>query len=128
MRKIIIVLGALLSGSVFAHDYPSEIRKCFIADGANQVQKCTLDSGGGAGGTYVHLTMGKRTFLMEESNMCEELGECWKVMGKDADSLEDSVGYFRDKNTKKVISKYKDGAWVCEKQVKGKMNVCYSLK
>jgi hypothetical protein len=52
-------------------------------------------------------------------------GKSW---GKDADSLEDSVGYFRDKNTKKVIPKYKDGAWVCEKQVKGKMNVCYSLK
>jgi hypothetical protein len=30
MRKIIIVLGALLSGSVFAHEYPPEIRKCFV--------------------------------------------------------------------------------------------------
>lgn len=62
MRKIIIVLGALLSGSVFAHEYPPEIRKCFIADGANQVQKCTLNSGGGAGGTYVHLTIEAHIF------------------------------------------------------------------
>lgn len=46
-------------------------------------------------------------------------------MGGDSDELLEAKEYYRDKTTKKEFKDYKEDAWLCYKQVKGKMDACY---
>ncbi len=74
------------------------------------------------------LKIGKKNFLIEESTMDSDSDERPVFMGKDDDHMLDAVNYYRDDRSKKVIKNYKDGSWFCNKQVKGKLDVCYRIR
>ncbi|HBI2447027.1 TPA: hypothetical protein KZJ30_003928, partial [Acinetobacter baumannii] len=122
MKTITCLLSSLLiSAAAFAHENPDRIGKCFVVDGKNVTKGCIVASGGGAGGMYTALKIGKQNFLVEESTMNPDSEERSIVMGKDSDHLMDAVDYSRDFKTKKVIKTYKDDSWSCFKQIKGKL-------
>lgn len=126
MKTIICLLSSLLiSAAAFAHENPDRIGKCFVVDGKNITEGCIVASGGGAGGMYTLLTIGEKEYLIEESTMNPD-GEKRSIsMGGDSDELLEAKEYYRDKKTKKELSEYKEGAWLCYKQVNGKMDACY---
>ncbi|MEG2750142.1 MAG: hypothetical protein RR939_12240, partial [Acinetobacter sp.] len=66
-------LGLLLiltaSVSIFAHENPDKKGKCFEVSGKNITTSCLISSGGGAGGMYTALKIGKKEYLIEESTM-----------------------------------------------------------
>lgn len=126
MKTIICLLSSLLiSAAAFAHENPDRIGKCFVVDGKNITKGCIVASGGGAGGLYTLLTIGKKEYLIEESTMNPDSEERSISLGGDSDELLEAKEYYRDKKTKKELKEYKEGAWLCYKQVNGKMDACY---
>ncbi|MDN8247141.1 hypothetical protein QZK48_11430 [Acinetobacter baumannii] len=129
MKTIICLLSSLLiSASAFAHENPDRIGKCFVVDGKNITEGCIVASGGGAGGMYTLLTIGEKEYLIEESTMDPNSEYRSISMGGDSDELLEAKEYYRDKKTKKELKEYKEGAWLCYKQVKGKMDACYRTR
>ncbi|MER8075383.1 hypothetical protein [Acinetobacter pittii] len=129
MKTTICFLGSIfLTSAAFAHEYPDVKGQCFVVDGKNIPKPCIVSSGGGAGGMYTALKIGKQNFLVEESTMNPDSEERSIVMGKDVDHLMDAVDYSRDFKTKKVIKIYKDDSWSCYKQIKGKLDACYRTR
>lgn len=126
MKTIICLLSSLLiSASAFAHENPDRIGKCFVVDGKNITEGCIVASGGGAGGMYTLLTIGEKEYLIEESTMDPNSEYRSISMGGDSDELLEAKEYYRDKKTKKELKEYKEGAWLCYKQLSGKMDACY---
>ncbi|WP_228138760.1 hypothetical protein [Acinetobacter sp. LMB-5] len=97
-------------------------------DGKNVTKGCIVASGGGAGGMYTLLTIGEKEYLIEESTMNPDIEERSISMGGDSDELLEAKEYYRDKKTKKELKEYKDGAWLCYRQVGGKMDACYRTR
>ncbi|MEN8406049.1 hypothetical protein [Acinetobacter seifertii] len=125
MNKILIMLVAGISVQAFAHENPDSKGQCFIVDGKNITKTCVVSSGGGAGGMYTALKIGKQNYHIEETTMNPDSEERSIAMGMDLDHMMDAKEYYRDGNSKKVIKTYKDGSWFCNRQIKGKLDVCY---
>lgn len=129
MKTIICLLSSfLISSMVIAHENLERIGQCFVADGKNITKACVISSGNMAGGKYTLLTLGEKEYLIEESTVNLESQECSISMGGDSDELLEAKEYYRDKNTKKELKEYKEGAWLCYKQVNGKMDACYRTR
>ncbi|OEC90463.1 hypothetical protein [Acinetobacter sp. YK3] len=127
MKKTLSLFLALTtSTSIFAHENPDRKGKCIEVNGKNITTNCIISSGGGAGGMYTALKIGKKEYLIEENTMNPDAEERSFSLGINADSMLDAKEYYRDPKTKQVIKTYKDGAWFCSKQIKGKLDVCYS--
>jgi len=127
VNKILMILTAFISVQTFAHENPDRKGQCFVVDGKNITKTCVVSSGGGTGGLYTALKIGKQKFLIEESTMDPDSDERPIFMGKDGDHVMDAVDYYRDGKTKKVIKNYKDDSWSCYSQIKGKLDVCYRI-
>lgn len=123
-----MILTAFISVQTFAHENPDRKGQCFVVDGKNISKTCVVSSGGGTGGLYIALKIGKQKFLIEESTMDPDSDERPIFMGKDGDHVMDAVDYYRDGKTKKVIKNYKDDSWSCYSQIKGKLDVCYRIR
>lgn len=128
MKKVLVMLAACISVQAFAHENPDRKGQCFIVDGKNITKPCIVSSGGGAGGMYTALKIGKQDFLIEESTMNPDSEDRSIAMGKDVDNMMDAEEYYRDDNSKKVVKNYKDGSWFCNKQIKGKLDVCFKTR
>lgn len=129
MKTTICLLGSIfLTSAAFAHENPDRKGQCFVVDGKNITKPCVVSSGGGAGGMYTALKIGKQNFLIEESTMNPDSEERSIVMGKDVDHFMDAVEYSRDFKTKKVIKNFKSDSWSCYSQIKGKLDVCYRIR
>ncbi|MHC3122285.1 hypothetical protein [Acinetobacter sp. GN11] len=128
MNKILIMLTMFISVQTFAHENPDRMGQCFVVDGNNLTKPCIISSGGGTGGLYTALRIGKQNFLIEESTMDSDSDERPVFMGKDDDHMVDAVNYYRDGTTKKLIKNYKDDSWSCYSQIKGKLDACYRIR
>lgn len=127
MKKILGLLILLTaSASIFAHENPDKIGKCFEVRGKNITTSCIISSGGGAGGMYTALKIGKKEYLIEESTMNPDAEERSFSLGLNSDSMLKAQEYYRDAKTKQVIKTYKSGSWFCSKQINGKLDVCYN--
>ena len=126
-----VVFTVLLAGAVslaFAHENPSLKGLCFVPQGKQQVHACQIDSGGGAGGMYTTFKIGTQTYLIEESLMCDD-NTAWTVsLGSDPSRLKDAASYQRNVDTKREVPEgLYDQYWLCVRQIKGKMDVCYRV-
>lgn len=129
MKTIICLISSILiSTSAIAHENSDRIGKCFVVDGENITKGCIVSSGGVAGGMYTLLTIGEKEFLIEELTMNPDSEERSIAMGGDSDELLEAKEYYRDKKTKKELTAYKEDAWLCYKQVNGKMDACYRTR
>lgn len=129
MKTIICLLSSLfISVAAFAHENPDRIGQCFVVDRKNISKGCIVSSGGGAGGMYTLLTIDEKEYLIEESTQNPDSEERSISMGGDSDELMEAKEYYRDNKTKKELTKYKEGAWLCYKQVNGKMDACYRTR
>ena len=124
-----VVFTVLLAGAVslaFAHENPSLKGLCFVPQGKQQVHACQIDNGGGAGSMYTTFKIGKQTYLIEESLMCDENTACTVSLGSDPSRLKDATTYQRNVYTKREVPEgLYDQYWSCVRQIKGKMDVCY---
>ena len=128
MRVVFTVLLAGAASFAFAHENPSLKGLCFVPQGKQQVQACQIDSGGGAGGMYTTFKIGKQTYLIEESLMCDENTACTVTLGSDPSRLKDATSYQRNVDTKREVPEgLYDQYWSCVRQIKGKMDVCYRV-
>lgn len=126
MKTIICLISTILVSTVaIAHENPDSKGQCFIVDGKNITKPCVVSSGGGAGGMYTALKIGKQNFHIEESTLNPDSEDRSIAIGKDLDHMMDAEEYFRDGKSKKIIINYKDGSWFCNRQIKGKLDVCY---
>ena len=126
MRVVFTVLLAGAASFAFAHENPSLKGLCFVPQGKQQVQACQIDSGGGAGGMYTTFKIGKQTYLIEESLMCDDNTACTVTLGSDPSRLKDATTYQRNVYTKREVPEgLYDQYWSCVRQIKGKMDVCY---
>ena len=126
MRVLFTVLLAGAASLAFAHENPCLKGLCFVPQGKQQVQACQIDSGGGAGGMYTTFKIGKQTYLIEESLMCDENTACTVTLGSDPSRLKDAATYQRNVYTKREVPEgLYDQYWSCVRQIKGKMDVCY---
>ena len=126
MRVVFTVLLAGAASFAFAHENPSLKGLCFVPQGKQQVQACQIDSGGGAGGMYTTFKIGKQTYLIEESLMCDENTACTVTLGSDPSRLKDAATSQRNVYTKREVPEgLYDQYWSCVRQIKGKMDVCY---
>lgn len=70
-KAIILSLSALSILSVpliaQAHSNPDQVKTCYTFSGntLKQKQRCVFSSGGGAGGMYQAITIGKKTYTFE---------------------------------------------------------------
>ena len=126
-----VVFTVLLAGAVslaFAHENPSLKGLCFVPQGKQQVHACQIDNGGGAGSMYTTFKIGKQTYLIEESLMCDENTACTVSLGSDPSRLKDATSYQRNVDTKREVPEgLYDQYWSCVRQIKGKMDVCYRV-
>ena len=126
-----VVFTVLLAGAVslaFAHENPSLKGLCFVPQGKQQVHACQIDSGGGAGGMYTTFKIGTQTYLIEESLMCDDNTACTVSLGSDPSRLKDAASYQRNVDTKREVPEgLYDQYWLCVRQIKGKMDVCYRV-
>ena len=128
MRVVFTVLLAGAASFAFAHENPSLKGQCFVPQGKPQVQACQINSGGGAGGMYTTFKIGKQTYLIEESLMCDNNTACTVSMGSDPSRLQDATTYQRNVYTKREVPEgLYDQYWSCVRQIKGKMDVCYRV-
>ena len=128
MRVLSMFLLACAASFAFAHENPSLKGQCFVPQGKQQVQACQIDSGGGAGGMYTTFKIGKQTYLIEESLMCDENTACTVSLGSDPSRLKDATTYQRNVYTKREVPEgLYDQYWSCVRQIKGKMDVCYRV-
>ena len=128
MRVLFTVLLAGAASLAFAHENPSLKGQCFVPQGKQQVQACQIDSGGGAGGMYTTFKIGKQTYLIEESLMCDDNTACTVTLGSDPSRLKDATSYQRNVDTKREVPEgLYDQYWSCVRQIKGKMDVCYRV-
>ena len=128
MRVVFTVLLAGAASLALAHENPSLKGQCFVPQGKQQVQACQIDSGGGAGGMYTTFKIGKQTYLIEESLMCDENTACTVSLGSDPSRLKDATSYQRNVDTKREVPEgLYDQYWSCVRQIKGKMDVCYRV-
>ena len=128
MRVLFTVLLASAASLAFAHENPSLKGQCFVPQGKPQVQACQIDSGGGAGGMYTTFKIGKQTYLIEESLMCDENTACTVSLGSNPSRLKDAASYQRNVYTKREVPEgLYDQYWSCARQIKGKMDVCYRV-
>ena len=126
MRVLFTVLLAGAASFAFAHENPSLKGLCFVPQGKQQVHACQIDSGGGAGGMYTTFKIGKQTYLIEESLMCDDNTACTVTLGSDPSRLKDATTYQRNVYTKREVPEgLYDQYWSCVRQIKGKMDVCY---
>ena len=129
MRVVFTVLLAGAASFAFAHENPSLKGLCFVPQGKQQVQACQIDSGGGAGGMYTTFKIGKQTYLIEESLMCDDNTACTVTLGSDPSRLKDATTYQRNVYTKREVPEgLYDQYWSCVRQIKGKMDVCYRVR
>ena len=128
MRVLFTVLLAGVASLAFAHENPSLKGQCLVPQGKQQVHTCQIDSGGGAGGMYTTFKIGKQTYLIEESLMCDENTACTVSLGSDPSRLKDATSYQRNVDTKREVPEgLYDQYWSCVRQIKGKMDVCYRV-
>lgn len=128
MRVLFTVLLAGVASLALAHENPCLKGLCFVPQGKQQVHTCQIDSGGGAGGMYTTFKIGKQTYLIEESLMCDENTACTVSMGSDPSRLKDAATYQRNVYTKREVPEgLYDQYWSCVRQIKGKMDVCYRV-
>ena len=128
MRVVFTVLLAGAASLALAHENPSLKGQCFVPQGKQQVQACQIDSGGGAGGMYTTFKIGKQTYLIEESLMCDDSTACTVTLGSDPSRLKDATTYQRNVYTKREVPEgLYDQYWSCVRQIKGKMDVCYRV-
>ena len=126
MRVLFTVLLAGAASLAFAHENPSLKGLCFVPQGKQQVHACQIDNGGGAGSMYTTFKIGKQTYLIEESLMCDENTACTVSLGSDPSRLKDATSYQRNVDTKREVPEgLYDQYWSCVRQIKGKMDVCY---
>ena len=126
MRVVFTVLLAGAASFAFAHENPSLKGLCFVPQGKQQVHACQIDNGGGAGSMYTTFKIGKQTYLIEESLMCDENTACTVSLGSDPSRLKDATSYQRNVDTKREVPEgLYDQYWSCVRQIKGKMDVCY---
>ena len=127
-----VVFTVLLAGAVslaFAHENPSLKGLCFVPQGKQQVHACQIDNGGGAGSMYTTFKIGKQTYLIEESLMCDDNTACTVTLGSDPSRLKDATTYQRNVYTKREVPEgLYDQYWSCVRQIKGKMDVCYRVR
>ena len=128
MRVLFAVLLAGVASLAFAHENPSLKGQCLVPQGKQQVHTCQIDSGGGAGGMYTTFKIGKQTYLIEESLMCDDNTACTVTLGSDPSRLKDAATYQRNVYTKREVPEgLYDQYWSCVRQIKGKMDVCYRV-
>ena len=128
MRVLFTVLLAGVASLALAHENPSLKGLCFVPQGKQQVHTCQIDSGGGAGGMYTTFKIGKQTYLIEESLLCDENTACTVTLGSDSSRLKDATTYQRNVYTKHEVPEgLYDQYWSCMRQIKGKMDVCYRV-
>ena len=128
MRVLFTVLLAGVASLALAHENPCLKGLCFVPQGKQQVHTCQIDSGGGAGGMYTTFKIGKQTYLIEESLMCDENTACTVSLGSDPSRLKDAATYQRNVYTKREVPEgLYDQYWSCVRQIKGKMDVCYRV-
>ena len=128
MRVLFTVLLAGAASLAFAHENPSLKGQCFVPQGKQQVHVCQINSGGGAGGMYTTFKIGKQTYLIEESLMCDDNTACTVSMGSGPSRLKDAASYQRNVYTKREVPEgLYDQYWSCVRQIKGKMDVCYRV-
>ena len=128
MRVVFTVLLAGAASFAFAHENPSLKGLCLVPQGKQQVHACQIDNGGGAGSMYTTFKIGKQTYLIEESLMCDENTACTVSLGSDPSRLKDATSYQRNVDTKREVPEgLYDQYWSCVRQIKGKMDVCYRV-
>ena len=128
MRVVFTVLLAGAASLALALENPSLKGQCFVPQGKPQVHACQIDSGGGAGSMYTTFKIGKQTYLIEESLMCDENTACTVSLGSDPSRLKDATSYQRNVYTKREVPEgLYDQYWSCVRQIKGKMDVCYRV-
>lgn len=126
----IITLGSfmLLSSASFAHENPDQNGTCYLLQNnkLKTKQSCVIQTGGGAGGMYTILNLGKKTYHFETSTMSEDFPTVYYETDNKTKKVTE---YSRDSRTLRVLSSTqfdnaKDPLW-CYKTQDKKLDICY---
>lgn len=109
-----------------AHENPTQKGQCFVVSQKNQIQKCTINTGGGAGGAYTALKFADhQEYMIQESYMCEDMVACSFSLGHTVEDMTEAKSYDRRFTNQKITEKYYKNNWQCFQQIEGKIDVCY---
>ena len=122
MKNILFSLSLLFCSSIYAQETPPQKGVCFLVQGnkPEAPKPCVINTGGGAGGSYVQFKVGKTNVLIEESEGDVSVGNSPKT-------LKDGVNYMRDHKTLKVIPNSEEDfpKFFCTKQKSGSLDACF---
>lgn len=129
MKTIICLISFILMSSTTLADQKFLYKgQCFVVDGKNITRPCLVSESGSAERYQTTLILPDAAYYILQEKITVLDGEdLIYSLGKKSDELLEAEIYPRDFKTKKVSEDYND-AWSCIKQVKGKLDICQSIK
>jgi len=128
MKYLLLLIGFLCSSSIYSAPMSEDVSICYKFSNDRLVNKstCIINSGYGAGGSYVAIEHGKFTYNIETMNNYNEKTD-------DYDESEPTVNdmpayyYHRDLFYKKITdsSFVTDSSLNCVKTKNKKIDICY---
>lgn len=129
MKTIICLISSILISSTTLADQKFLYKgRCFVVDGKNITKPCLVSESGSAERYQTTLILPDASYYILQEKITVPDGEDLTYsLGEKSDELLEAEIYPRDFKTKKVSEDYND-AWSCIKQVKGKLDICQSIK
>lgn len=130
MKTIICLISSILiSFNTFADQKFLYKGRCFVVDGKNITKPCLVSESGSAERYQTTLILPDASYYILQEKITVSDGEDLTYsLGEKSDELLEAEIYPRDFKTKKVSEDYKNDAWSCIKQVKGKLDICQTIK
>lgn len=124
-----LISSILISSTTIADQKFLYKGQCFIVDGKNITKPCLISDVVTAERYQTTLILPDASYyILQEKIMVSDGEDLTYSLGEKSDDLLEAEIYPRDFKTKKVIENYKNDAWSCIKQVKGKLDICQSIK
>lgn len=124
-----LLISFLISFNTFADQKFLYKGRCFVVDGKNITKPCLVSESGSAERYQTTLILPDASYYILQEKITVPDGEDLTYsLGEKSDELLEAEIYPRDFKTKKVSKDYKNDAWSCIKQVKGKLDICQTVK
>ncbi len=132
MKKFVLAsLLAMMTTTAFAWVNPDQKTTCYTFKN-NKLQNkstCVMQTGGGAGGMYLTLKVGKKSYHFETETLTEAMKTVYYPIPNNFDKTKDVIDYYRHPKTYKIVEEYQIGkntnALFCQKTKDGKVDICY---
>lgn len=128
MKKVIIVCLSIFSCSVYSAPMREDVSICYKFNNEKLVNKstCIINSGYGAGGSYISIEQGKTTYNVETINNYNEKTDEYEESQPTLNSMP-ATYYHRDLFYKKITdsSLITDDSLNCIKTKNLKIDICY---